>query len=140
MGGRWAANTCKSDGAPEPDVPAVAYVRMSTDYQKYSTENQLDVIRSYAAACGLHILRVFEDSGRSGLRLDGREALQNLMAEVQSSRGDFKAILDYDVSRWGVFRMPTRVPITNMSVRAPGSASIIVASNSRTTAVSAPTS
>lgn len=47
----------------DPDVPAVAYVRMSTDHQKYSTENQLDVIRSYAAARGLQILRVFEDSG-----------------------------------------------------------------------------
>ncbi|WP_444462018.1 recombinase family protein [Rhodobacter capsulatus] len=86
------------------DVPAVAYVRMSTDHQKYSTENQLDVIRSYATARGLQILRVFEDSGRSGLRLDGREALQNLMAEVQSGRADFKAILVYDVSRWGRFQ------------------------------------
>ncbi|QEW18689.1 RepB plasmid partitioning protein [Marinibacterium anthonyi] len=88
----------------EPDVPAVAYVRMSTDHQKYSTENQLDVIRSYAAARGLQILRVFEDSGRSGLRLDGREALQNLMGEVQSGQADFKAILVYDVSRWGRFQ------------------------------------
>ncbi len=90
--------------ASEQDVPAVAYVRMSTDHQKYSTENQLDVIRSYAAARGLQILRVFEDSGRSGLRLDGREALQNLMAEVQSGQADFKAILVYDVSRWGRFQ------------------------------------
>ena len=65
-------------------MPAVAYVRMSTDHQKYSTENQLDVIRGYADARGLKILRVFEDSGRSGLRLDGREALQNLMGEVES--------------------------------------------------------
>jgi hypothetical protein len=88
----------------EQDAPAVAYVRMSTDHQKYSTENQLDVIRSYAAARGLQILRVFEDSGRSGLRLDGREALQNLMAEVQSGQADFKAILVYDVSRWGRFQ------------------------------------
>ena len=91
-------------GAAEADVPAVAYVRMSTDHQKYSTENQLDVIRSYAAARGLQIRRVFEDSGRSGLRLDGREALQNLMAEVQSGQSDFKAILVYDVSRWGRFQ------------------------------------
>lgn len=42
--------------------PAVAYVRMSTDHQKYSTENQLDVIRRYATARGLEIIRVFEDS------------------------------------------------------------------------------
>jgi len=48
--------------------------------------------------------RMFEDSGRSGLRLDGREALQNLMAEVRSGHADFKAILVYDVSRWGRFQ------------------------------------
>lgn len=86
------------------EVPAVAYVRMSTDHQKYSTENQLDVIRKYATARGLKVLRIFEDSGRSGLRLDGREALQNLMAEVRSGTADFSAILVYDVSRWGRFQ------------------------------------
>jgi DNA invertase Pin-like site-specific DNA recombinase len=84
--------------------PAVAYVRMSTDHQKYSTENQLDVIRRYVTARGLEIIRIFEDSGRSGLRLDGREALQRLMAEVQSGHADFSAILVYDVSRWGRFQ------------------------------------
>ncbi|MDV7272235.1 recombinase family protein [Thioclava sp. A2] len=104
MSGRWAAHFNKNDEPPEKDVPAVAYVRMSTDHQKYSTENQLDVIRSYATARGLQILRVFEDTGRSGLRLDGREALQNLMAEVHSGHADFKAILVYDVSRWGRFQ------------------------------------
>jgi DNA invertase Pin-like site-specific DNA recombinase len=77
---------------------------MSTDHQKYSTENQLDAIRRYATARGLEIIRVFEDSGRSGLRLDGREALQKLMAEVQSGHADFSAILVYDVSRWGRFQ------------------------------------
>ncbi len=86
------------------EAPAVAYVRMSTDHQKYSTENQLDVIRHYATARGLKIIRVYEDSGRSGLRLDGREALQRLMAEVESKAADFSAILVYDVSRWGRFQ------------------------------------
>ncbi|MFD2173980.1 recombinase family protein [Rhodobacter lacus] len=104
MNGRWARHCDKHDAPPEKDVPAVAYVRMSTDHQKYSTENQLDVIRRYAEARGLTIQRMFEDSGRSGLRLDGREALQKLMAEVQSGKADFKAILVYDVSRWGRFQ------------------------------------
>ena len=35
MSGRLVTNSGKSDGAAEPDVPAVAYVRMSTDHQKY---------------------------------------------------------------------------------------------------------
>lgn len=104
MSGRWATHSDKNEEAPETDVPAVAYVRMSTDHQKYSTENQLDIIRNYATARGLKILRLFEDSGRSGLRLDGREALQNLMAEVRTGQADFKTILVYDVSRWGRFQ------------------------------------
>lgn len=104
MSGRYSESRPGADDKPDDDIPAVAYVRMSTDHQKYSTENQLDVIRKYASDRGLEILRVFEDSGRSGLRLDGREALQNLMAEVQSGQADFKAILVYDVSRWGRFQ------------------------------------
>ena len=85
-------------------TPAVAYVRMSTDHQKYSTENQLEVIKTYAASRGLEIVRLYEDSGRSGLRLDGRQALQKLMADVLSGDADFTAILVYDVSRWGRFQ------------------------------------
>lgn len=104
MTDRRAVHSDMSDIPAETNVPVVAYVRMSTDHQKYSTENQLDVIRSYATARGLQILRIFEDTGRSGLRLDGREALQNLMAEVRTGHADFKAILVYDVSRWGRFQ------------------------------------
>lgn len=104
MGGQYAKTSQKGESPIDEDIPAVAYVRMSTDHQKYSTENQLDVIRNYAAVRGLTIHRVFEDSGRSGLRLDGREALQKLMSEVNSGHADFKAILVYDVSRWGRFQ------------------------------------
>jgi DNA invertase Pin-like site-specific DNA recombinase len=74
---------------------------MSTDHQKYSTENQLDTIRRYAEQRGYAIVHVFEDSGRSGLRMDGREGLKSLMLEVQSGAARFQAILVYDVSRWG---------------------------------------
>jgi predicted site-specific integrase-resolvase len=52
-----SGNTGAGSTAAEQDVPAVAYVRMSTDHQKYSTENQLDVIRKYAETRGLTILR-----------------------------------------------------------------------------------
>jgi DNA invertase Pin-like site-specific DNA recombinase len=50
---------------------------MSTDLQKYSTENQLETIRRYAEQRGYTIVHVFEDSGRSGLRMDGRDGLQS---------------------------------------------------------------
>lgn len=77
---------------------------MSTDHQKYSTENQLTTIRRYAEQRGFDIGDIYEDSGRSGLTVDGRDGLQKLMNDVQSGEASFKAILVYDVSRWGRFQ------------------------------------
>ena len=85
-------------------IPAAAYVRMSTEHQQYSTENQLDRIKEYAARRGMEIVRVFEDAGKSGLNVRGRESLQKMIAEVETGNADFKCILAYDVSRWGRFQ------------------------------------
>lgn len=93
-----------STSPPDRLSPAAAYVRMSTDHQKYSTENQLETIRRYADQRGFEIIQIYEDSGRSGLRIDGREGLQHLMRDVQSNQAAFEAILVYDVSRWGRFQ------------------------------------
>lgn len=77
---------------------------MSTEHQKYSTENQAEIIAQYAARRGFEIVKTYEDAGKSGLRLDGRLSLQQLIADVRSGKPDFKAILVYDVSRWGRFQ------------------------------------
>jgi DNA invertase Pin-like site-specific DNA recombinase len=79
---------------------------MSTEHQKYSTENQAATIRDYAARRGIEIVRTYADEGKSGLRLDGPEALKRLIADVQSKRADFTTILVYDISRWGRFQDP----------------------------------
>ena len=83
---------------------AAQYVRMSTEHQKYSTENQAEAIRQYAARRGIEIVRTYADEGKSGLRLDGRDALKQLIDDVQSGDADFATILVYDVSRWGRFQ------------------------------------
>lgn len=85
-------------------VRAAEYVRMSTEHQRYSTENQSDIIAAYAARRGFDVVRTYADSGKSGLRLDGRAALQKLIADVQNGSADFQVILVYDVSRWGRFQ------------------------------------
>lgn len=77
---------------------------MSTEHQQYSTANQLDRIREYAARRGFEITRVFADEGKSGLNIRGRESLQAMINEVSTGRATFKAILAYDVSRWGRFQ------------------------------------
>lgn len=93
--------------APEASgllLRAAAYVRMSTDHQKYSTINQLSVIESYAAGRGMVIVRIYADEGKSGLDIDHREGLQRLIDDVDRGRADFEVILIYDVSRWGRFQ------------------------------------
>jgi DNA invertase Pin-like site-specific DNA recombinase len=87
-----------------PLVRAAQYVRMSTEHQKYSTENQAEIIAQYAGRRGFEIVRTYEDAGKSGLRLDGRLSLQALIADVRSGSADFEAVLVYDVSRWGRFQ------------------------------------
>lgn len=83
---------------------AAEYVRMSTEHQQYSTENQGAKIREYAAKRGIEIVRTYADSGKSGLRIDGRHSLQQLIRDVESGKADFQIILVYDVSRWGRFQ------------------------------------
>jgi len=89
---------------PPTLLRAVEYVRMSTEHQQYSTENQSDKIREYAAHRGIEIVRTYADAGKSGLRIDGRASLQQLIKDVESGSADFTIILVYDVSRWGRFQ------------------------------------
>jgi len=88
--------------APAPSR-AAQYVRMSTEHQQYSPENQLELIRQYAAAHNMEIVREYSDHGRSGLNIAGREGLNQLMADVEAKRTNFTSLLVYDVSRWGRF-------------------------------------
>ena len=71
-------------------VRAAEYVRMSTDHQKYSTENQADAIRHYTSSRGIEIVSTYADDGKSGLSIDGRASLQRLIADVESGAADFE--------------------------------------------------
>ncbi|HVW30402.1 MAG TPA: recombinase family protein [Polyangiaceae bacterium] len=85
-------------------IRAAQYVRMSTEHQQYSTENQAEVIAEYAQKRGFEIVATFTDAGKSGLRIDGRDGLRELIKVVESGAADFRTILVYDVSRWGRFQ------------------------------------
>jgi DNA invertase Pin-like site-specific DNA recombinase len=92
-------------GQPERKlVRAAQYVRMSTEHQQYSTENQADIIREYAAKRGYEIIRTYADDGKSGLKIEGRDSLRSMIDDVQVGNANFTAILVYDVSRWGRFQ------------------------------------
>ncbi|MEH2548663.1 DNA invertase Pin-like site-specific DNA recombinase [Bradyrhizobium sp. AZCC 2262] len=83
---------------------AAQYVRMSTELQRYSIQNQAAAIAAYAQQRKLTIVRTYVDEGRSGLTINRRPGLIELIEDVQSGHADFDHILVYDVSRWGRFQ------------------------------------
>lgn len=87
--------------AAHSPVPAAQYVRMSDKQQQYSIENQTGAIQEYADAHGFVIVETYADAARSGVVARGRGALTRLLADVISGDAKYKAILVYDVSRWG---------------------------------------
>jgi DNA invertase Pin-like site-specific DNA recombinase len=104
MSGPADDGTTPLENATAKPIYAAQYVRMSTEHQKYSTENQADIIQQYAERKGFEIVRTYADEGKSGLNIGGREALQRLIADVESGYANFSIILVYDVSRWGRFQ------------------------------------
>lgn len=85
-------------------VPVAQYLRMSTDHQLYSLDNQADAISRYAEAHGFIVVRTFSDEAKSGLSINRRNGLKQLLKETVEGHPDFGAILVYDVSRWGRFQ------------------------------------
>lgn len=85
-------------------LPAAQYIRMSTEHQQYSTENQAKANAQYGQQRGYGIIRTYADGGKSGLTFEGRQALRQLIQDVQAGNTPFKHILVYDISRWGRFQ------------------------------------
>jgi DNA invertase Pin-like site-specific DNA recombinase len=84
-------------------IPAAQYLRMSTEHQKYSLENQSAATQKYAEARGFQIVSTYSDPAKSGLVLRRRFGLQQLLRDVVGTPA-YRAILVYDVSRWGRFQ------------------------------------
>ena len=64
----------------------------------------MDVIREYAKQRGLEIVKVYSDEGKSGLNIQGRDSLAQMIQDVQNGEAKFACSLVYDVSRWGRFQ------------------------------------
>jgi DNA invertase Pin-like site-specific DNA recombinase len=77
---------------------------MSTEHQRYSTENQSDAIGLYAEQRGYQIVKTYSDAGKSGLRIKGRDGLMQLLKDIQAGQTDYNTVLVYDISRWGRFQ------------------------------------
>src|SRR5690349_448122 len=85
-------------------VCVAQYLRMSTEHQQYSMQNQSQQIMKYAEEHGFVVTQTYSDAARSGIVLKNRPGLQQLLRDVVSGTVTYKAILVYDVSRWGRFQ------------------------------------
>jgi DNA invertase Pin-like site-specific DNA recombinase len=90
--------------ATQKPIPAAQYLRMSTDQQRYSLENQAVCIQKYASNRGFEITQTYVDFGKSGLSLRHRSGLRQLLKDVVDGNAQYLAVLVYDVSRWGRFQ------------------------------------
>jgi DNA invertase Pin-like site-specific DNA recombinase len=89
---------------PDNPVPAAQYLRMSTEHQQYSLDNHAAAISRYADLNNFSVTYTYRDAGKSGLVFKERPGLCNLLNEVIHGDAPYKAILVYDVSRWGRFQ------------------------------------
>src|SRR5580658_10535998 len=87
-------------------LPVAQYLRMSTEHQQYSTAHQSVAILQYAQDHNMEIVRTYADHGKSGLGITTRLGLRQLLREAVAPDVDFRAVLVYDVSRWGRFQNP----------------------------------
>ena len=83
---------------------AAQYLRMSTEHQQFSIENQLAAITEFAKSHDFEVVHTYSDEARSGIDLAHRPGLKQLLDDITNKRADFRAVLVYDVSRWGRFQ------------------------------------
>ncbi len=84
-------------------LKSAIYIRMSTELQVESPENQERQIRAYAERYGIEIIKTYADLGVSGMTAEKREQFQALLDDVDNGRNNYSIVLYLDDSRWGRF-------------------------------------
>lgn len=84
-----------------PSIPAVAYLRMSTDAQSESVPTQRAAVKEYAKAHGYRIIREYVDLGISGDETSKRLEFQRMLSDA--SKRDFEVVLCWNQDRFGRF-------------------------------------
>lgn len=84
-------------------LKGAVYIRMSTEMQTESPENQEREIRAYAALYGIEIVKIYADLGVSGMTAEKREQFQTMLDDVEQGRNTYNIVLYLDESRWGRF-------------------------------------
>jgi len=79
-------------------MPAVAYLRRSTDKQEQSIADQRSEIERYARERGFRIVREYTDDAISGTSADQRPGFQKMVADAPA--GGFKAVIVWNSDRF----------------------------------------
>jgi DNA invertase Pin-like site-specific DNA recombinase len=87
-------------------IPAAQYLRVSTERQEYSLDCQSARITTWAQENGFAVCQTYCDEAKSGLEIGRRAGLSQLLQDVVAGKQPYRAILVYDVSRWGRFQDP----------------------------------
>jgi DNA invertase Pin-like site-specific DNA recombinase len=85
-------------------IQAAQYVRMSAEHQQYSIDNQSEAISLYARTHRMEVVKTYSDAGKSGLTIEHRPCLRQMIEDVERGSTGYSAMLVYDVSRWGRFQ------------------------------------
>ncbi|HCJ8544706.1 TPA: recombinase family protein [Escherichia coli] len=82
-------------------IRVAQYLRMSTDHQQFSIDNQALYLKKYAEDHNMVIVETYDDEGKSGVSASGRKNFNRLIEDVVTGRVKIEAVLVYDVSRFG---------------------------------------
>ena len=81
-------------------IPAVGYIRCSTEMQEDSPDQQKNEILNFSAKNGYDVKAWFVDFGKSGTTFEQRPEFQR-MKKIVENKPNFNAVICYDESRWG---------------------------------------
>ncbi|HEM6090675.1 TPA: recombinase family protein [Streptococcus suis] len=82
---------------------AYIYTRVSTGMQVegYSLAAQEERIKQYANAFNIEIVQTYQDAGRSGKSILGREQFLEMLNNIESERDNIDCVLVFKLSRFG---------------------------------------
>lgn len=81
-------------------IPAIVYLRASTDHQEYSVGDQLTYIKEWAKNHGYKIVKVYCDDGISGAYAAKRPGFLAMIEDVTTNLSEAKALLIWDSYRF----------------------------------------
>ena len=109
LAARRIPNRVAQTAHSSPKRPVAGYLRSATQLEGESLRNQLEAVVRYARDRNMQLVRIYCDECGSGLRIDGRPGLGQLLRDVESGAGDFEAVLLLDPSRWSRSLNPNHV-------------------------------